>query len=84
MSRFYTKLLADIFGLGDFPGWRLHSLNRKSPKDEALFKIISGFMAPNGNLFSLIEKLQFENAVYEFPPTLLPVSQDDSFAQLVK
>ena len=69
-------LLSDIFGLDDFPGWKLHSPNRKSPKDEALIKMVYDFMVPEGNLFKLIEKLEYENATYQFPSIMLPVSLD--------
>jgi len=81
LSRCYTVLLADIFGLGDLPGWRLHTLSKQSHRDGALFQVVNDFMMPNGNLFKLIEKLEYQNATYEFPPIMLPTHSQSPIQQ---
>ena len=73
LANFFTELVAEIFGYGEYAGWRLSSLDGKSHSDDILFKRVYNFLHPYGSIFKLIDKLESENAVFDIPPTLLQV-----------
>eukprot|EP00112_Aurelia_sp_Birch-Aquarium-sp1_P008788 Seg1978.1 transcript_id=Seg1978.1/GoldUCD/mRNA.D3Y31 product="Sphingomyelin phosphodiesterase 4" protein_id=Seg1978.1/GoldUCD/D3Y31 len=71
LANFFTELVAEIFGYGEYAGWRLSSLDGKSHSDDILFKRVYNFLHPYGSIFKLIDKLESENAVFDIPSTFL-------------
>ncbi len=67
LLEFYIDLLSEIFGYGEYNGWRLNTLHAKSHSDEALYKKVYNFLHPFGHVFKLIKKLENENAVIDLP-----------------
>ena len=74
----YLPLLHDIFGYGNARGWGLNIYDPKLYPYE--FNAIYNFLAPNGCLFKVIDKLMTDpDAMFQFPSASLPVSTDTVF-----
>ncbi len=71
LHQFFPRLLANIFGFDYGPGWGLRQFDKRLHSD---FAPILQFLAPGGDLFQLISKLEEEGFLYEFPTSCLPVS----------
>ncbi|XP_064382073.1 sphingomyelin phosphodiesterase 4-like [Halichondria panicea] len=69
LHQFFPRLLSNIFGFDHSPGWALLQFNKMQHGD---FHQLLQFMAPHGELFGLIRKLDTEGFIYEFPVECLP------------
>lgn len=70
LHQFFPLLLSNIFGFDRNGGWGLSQFNRVKHGD---FHQLLQFLAPHGELFHLIGKLDAEGFIYEFPVECLPV-----------
>eukprot|EP00794_Sanderia_malayensis_P014258 gene14258-15745_t len=71
LNEFFTELLLEIFGYGDYSGWRLNNLYATSHNDETLYKRVYNFLHPYGHMFKLIKKLENENVTVNLPKSVL-------------
>ncbi len=70
LHQFFPRLLSNIFGFDHSSGWGLRLFNKTQHGD---FHQLLQFMAPHGELFGLIGRLDTEGFIYEFPVECLPV-----------
>ena len=70
LHQFFPHLLSNIFGFDRSGGWGLSTFSQKLHSD---FPLVYQFLAPGGDLFQLISKLEGEDFLYEFPTSCLPV-----------